>query len=1182
MTRRLSTDEIQLNITINSNKAKLELGELDKRAMKLREEMKGLKKGTEEYAAKSRELAQVKSRMEELRKQVGLTGLSMRQLSQRARELSLIKQHLTPGTAEFKRVDAELQKINARMRELRTGSQQTGVSLNGLAQGFNKYFGIITAFSASILGTVLSFRKLVEQYNEYEKSVSNLSALTGLTGSELEWLSDKAKEMSTSMVEGNIRITSSANDIVNAYTVVGSKMPELLQDQEALLEVTKQAMILAKAGNIELNVAVDALTNTMNQFRLPAEEAANVINVIAAGSKLGAADIDFIGNSITRFGAAAMAMGVDVTQSVAMIEVLGKAGLDAQKAGTGLKTFLLKSAQQADEFNVTVVGLDQALHNLKDANFSAAEMTKMFGLEAYIAAQSMLTNIDIYDDLISKLDGTKIAYEMAAVNSANNASALEQARNRAALLRMELGEKLAPALTFSTNAFSYLVKAIMHVIDNWEKYRNILLLTIGILAAHYYRVLISTAVMLKQNLALQAGIGLKIKEAVIMQALIIKEAALAGWRVKGTIATKAATAAQRVFNAVVSQFPGFAILAAILAIIGAIKAYDKYSAKAVEREKEKKRLHDENNTLLENAKTAIDDLSESQKILNTLTAEEKSRLYEHNQEKLNSLKLDLEQMKVNKLKAEQNAAGLTLMQKITAALLGLNGASYTAASSIKNQVEAGMEFNEAIKEMENSIKSLVNGMQQLDDIFTAEARANAILGDSISALEEKLNLYRLALKHAKIGSEEYQRLQELSTETQKQLTAAMERGQTTIEKATNAYDELNKKISEAQKHLAHYVTLGDLTSAQAWHNILRGLLAQKFVLDQLITAGGDMKKMLDDFKAAQYAAGDALFASLDADIDKLISDELNKLSDEAENATEETRKARLESYNEEMRMQLDLKKAWFNASLDMAHSIASATMDIYSNSLNAQTNAQLAALDKRRDAELQNENLTAQQREAIQEKYRKQEAKIKADAFKKQKTADIIMSIINTALAVTKALTSAPPPGNLVLAAISGAAGLAQTAVIASQPVPQFATGRYDVTGATDNQLYRNVPFTGPARTGIYRGPALVAERGDELIIDNPTLRRVRVNYPEALRAIEASRVPQYAAGRYNSADAAIPDKSESSEILALVIATINSNSEAINKLIHKLDKDIIAKLNYQDIRSMDSKVDDIESSTRI
>ena len=82
-------------------------------------------------------------------------------------------------------------------------------------------------------------------------------------------------------------------------------------------------------------------------------------------------------------------------------------------------------------------------------------------------------------------------------------------------------------------------------------------------------------------------------------------------------------------------------------------------------------------------------------------------------------------------------------------------------------------------------------------------------------------------------------------------------------------------------------------------------------------------------------------------------------------------------------------------------------------------------------------------------------------------------------------------------------------------PVEQAASGRWDVIGADDGRTYRNVPYRGIATTGLVTRPTLVGERGDEVIIDNPTLRNIRMNAPDILSRISRLRVPQRAQGNY-------------------------------------------------------------------
>ena len=86
--------------------------------------------------------------------------------------------------------------------------------------------------------------------------------------------------------------------------------------------------------------------------------------------------------------------------------------------------------------------------------------------------------------------------------------------------------------------------------------------------------------------------------------------------------------------------------------------------------------------------------------------------------------------------------------------------------------------------------------------------------------------------------------------------------------------------------------------------------------------------------------------------------------------------------------------------------------------------------------------------------------------------------------------------------------------------VSQHAGGKYDVIGEEDGRTYRGVPYVGTARSGVYSSPALIAERGPELIVNADDLHRLRqhINYPLVMSAIEESRRPilrQHASGSY-------------------------------------------------------------------
>ena len=132
-----------------------------------------------------------------------------------------------------------------------------------------------------------------------------------------------------------------------------------------------------------LKDAVDAVTLSLNQYGDGAEQASRYANVMAAGSKYGAAAVESVTTAVTKSGVAAASAEIPIEQLVGTIETLAEKGIKDEIAGTGLKKFFLTLQTGADDTNPKIVGLEKALDNLQKKQLSAAQIKKQFGEEGY-------------------------------------------------------------------------------------------------------------------------------------------------------------------------------------------------------------------------------------------------------------------------------------------------------------------------------------------------------------------------------------------------------------------------------------------------------------------------------------------------------------------------------------------------------------------------------------------------------------------------------------------------------------------------------------------------------------------------------------------------------------------------------------------------------------------------------
>lgn len=430
----------------------------------------------------------------EIKNDINSIDLEMKRLQRDIKEM-------TRGSEEYNRTMAKIQHLQGILKQHRqeikgitTETKKATVCIGSMVDWFNRFGGVILSVIGFLTGFTLALRAIRDERNKLEESQAGLKALTGLDDDSIAWLTGQAKTLSTTMTKEGLRVRQSAAEILDAFMLVGSAKPELLGDKEALKAVTEEAMRLqAAAKDITLNEAVDSLTLSLNQYGAAADQAGRFTNVLAAGSQAGSANIASQAKAIRNAGTAAASANVPIEQTVALIETLAYRGIKDEVAGTGLKKFFLVLQTGADETNPKIVGLDKALENLKNKNMDAGAIKKMFGEEGYNTASVILQNTEMVKDFTAAVTGTNVAYEQAAINSDTAQAKLEQARNKMKLAAIDLGEKLNPALTVSTNMLTNVLKYLPGLIDWCKKWGGTVLWLSTILLVYATRLKIITA-----------------------------------------------------------------------------------------------------------------------------------------------------------------------------------------------------------------------------------------------------------------------------------------------------------------------------------------------------------------------------------------------------------------------------------------------------------------------------------------------------------------------------------------------------------------------------------------------------------------------------------------------------------------------------------------------------------------
>jgi len=476
-------------VYLDGKQAEAALEALDRKAKELKKDLtSALQSGDNvKFDKLKKELSTIEATQRSLKRETfdvervlkDINKVSWRDLQKAQSTITNQLKGMTRGTEEYLKKSAELKKVKTALAEINAETKATGKSwsLSGIADGFNKYLGVAMAVIASFTGLALGFKQVVQSFNDFQERVSNLSALTGLKGGALDWLTQKAKDLSTATLEGGIKITKGAQDIVDGFTKMGSARPELLKNKEALAQVTEKALILAEASKIEMVPAIDAVAAAMNQFNLDASQSDRIINAIAAGSLEGSAEVADLTESLKNVGTVAADSNMSLEQTVAALEVLGEKQLKGAEAGTKLRGALLKMKDAgvgyaSGQFNIrdALIEVNAQLEKKTLASEKDALKQKVFGIENITVGSVLLQNVEKYDKLTTAVTGTNVAMVQAATNTDNNNARLAQAKNRINIISIELGEKLAPAMATITGWYGKMLSVTIVLINFFSKY----------------------------------------------------------------------------------------------------------------------------------------------------------------------------------------------------------------------------------------------------------------------------------------------------------------------------------------------------------------------------------------------------------------------------------------------------------------------------------------------------------------------------------------------------------------------------------------------------------------------------------------------------------------------------------------------------------------------------------------
>lgn len=217
----------------------------------------------------------------------------------------------------------------------------TGIDTKGFQDGIdtigkvaktalNATVGIITTAATAISGMGAA---AVKVGIDFETSMSNVAAISGATGEELEQLTEKAKEMGAT---SKFSAAESA-DAFGYMAMAGWKTYDMLSGIEGIMN-------LAAASGEDLATTCDIVTDALTAFGLSASDSGHFSDVLAAASSNANTNVSLMGETFKYVGTMAGTLGYSIEDTALAIGLMANAGLKGSMAGTSLNSMLTRLA----------------------------------------------------------------------------------------------------------------------------------------------------------------------------------------------------------------------------------------------------------------------------------------------------------------------------------------------------------------------------------------------------------------------------------------------------------------------------------------------------------------------------------------------------------------------------------------------------------------------------------------------------------------------------------------------------------------------------------------------------------------------------------------------------------------------------------------------------------------------
>lgn len=406
-------------IDFNVTNAQAQADNLAKSLKQVEDNINGVNKAAKGFKVPN-DSQGVKATNAALQEQAGLFN----QLKQKLAELKVAR-GAAMSKGEISVINKEILATTTQLNALKTAG--TGTFFSGLIKGAKEAFNVFAGAGVLTAGS-LFLGSIVKVGMEFEKSMSNIKAVTSATTKEIEQLTAQAKLLgATTMFSAQ-----QAADAMTEYATAGFTTTQIMAAMPGTLS-------LASAGLLDVGEAAKFTVSVMTGYGMTVKDITRINDVMVTAAANGTTTVRGMGEAFRDAAPAASNAGWALEETAAALTLIQQAGIPATMAGVSLRQAIQqlvnvnsRASKNLKDYGISVFDAQGKMKSLteifkmfEERGLSVLQVQSMLGAEAGRLALVMKAGIPAFEELTAKLKLSGPAAKEAALGFSDASGVME-------------------------------------------------------------------------------------------------------------------------------------------------------------------------------------------------------------------------------------------------------------------------------------------------------------------------------------------------------------------------------------------------------------------------------------------------------------------------------------------------------------------------------------------------------------------------------------------------------------------------------------------------------------------------------------------------------------------------------------------------------------------------------------